>query len=219
MTEVSQLLQIVTVHGADATTLLQGQFTADVIKLQPQIESYCAYCDLKGKIGWLFKITKINDTCYHLTMPYELVPSFLLELKRYAMFSQVEINILHESFVQNLPNIIDLHHPMVYLSTQFKYFPHDLRLEQINAVSFTKGCFRGQEIIARMQHKGTIKRQTYIIQHPDLYVSSGEPIFNMQGIEVGSIVRTNKEISLAVITLSYLQDDLLIQDQQIIIEK
>ena len=38
-----------------------------------------------------------------------------------------------------------------------KFLPHDLSLPDIGAVSFTKGCYTGQEIVARMQYRGTPK--------------------------------------------------------------
>ena len=38
-----------------------------------------------------------------------------------------------------------------------KFLPHDLSLPAIGAISFTKGCYTGQEIIARMQYRGTPK--------------------------------------------------------------
>ena len=58
MTEVSQLLQSyssICVSGPDALTLLQGQFSADLRNMANN--QSCAYCDLSGKVGWLFDIT------------------------------------------------------------------------------------------------------------------------------------------------------------------
>lgn len=38
-----------------------------------------------------------------------------------------------------------------------KFLPHDLSLPALGAVSFTKGCYVGQEIVARMQYRGKPK--------------------------------------------------------------
>ncbi len=38
-----------------------------------------------------------------------------------------------------------------------KFFPHDISLPDLGAVSFTKGCYVGQEIVARMQYRGKPK--------------------------------------------------------------
>jgi|GEM_PF-281317 len=38
--------------------------------------------------------------------------------------------------------------------------PHDINMQTTNGISFTKGCYTGQEIIARMEYKATIKKHT-----------------------------------------------------------
>lgn len=42
-----------------------------------------------------------------------------------------------------------------------EFLPHDLNLIQLGAVSFTKGCFTGQEIIARMEYRGKPKKHLF----------------------------------------------------------
>ena len=34
-------------------------------------------------------------------------------------------------------------------------YPHEALMDQLNGVSFTKGCYVGQEVVSRMQHRGT----------------------------------------------------------------
>jgi folate-binding protein YgfZ len=41
-------------------------------------------------------------------------------------------------------------------------FPHDVNLDQTGGVSFRKGCFVGQEVVSRMQHRGTARRRILI---------------------------------------------------------
>ncbi len=41
------------------------------------------------------------------------------------------------------------------------FVPQALNYELINGVSFTKGCYTGQEIVARMQYKGKLKKHVY----------------------------------------------------------
>ena len=36
-------------------------------------------------------------------------------------------------------------------------FPHEANLDQLHGVSFTKGCFVGQEVVSRMEHRGTAR--------------------------------------------------------------
>ena len=41
-----------------------------------------------------------------------------------------------------------------------------LNLQALGAVSFTKGCYTGQEIVARTQHLGRLKRRLYLAHAP-----------------------------------------------------
>ncbi len=38
-------------------------------------------------------------------------------------------------------------------------FPHEALLDQLHGVSFTKGCFVGQEVVSRMQHRATVRKR------------------------------------------------------------
>jgi len=49
--------------------------------------------------------------------------------------------------------------PWITAPTQDMFIPQTLNLELIDAVSFTKGCYPGQEIVARSHYRGTIKRR------------------------------------------------------------
>lgn len=41
-------------------------------------------------------------------------------------------------------------------------FPHDINYDQTGGLSFTKGCYIGQEVISRMQHRGTARRRVVV---------------------------------------------------------
>lgn len=50
--------------------------------------------------------------------------------------------------------------PWVQLATQDLFIPQTLNLDLIDGVSFTKGCYPGQEVVARSHYRGTVKRRT-----------------------------------------------------------
>ncbi len=56
--------------------------------------------------------------------------------------------------------------PQIYLSTRETFVAQMLNLDLLDGISFTKGCYTGQEIIARTQHLGRIKRRLYRLQLP-----------------------------------------------------
>lgn len=43
-------------------------------------------------------------------------------------------------------------------------FPHDVLLDQNNGVGFKKGCYIGQEVVSRMQHRSTARRRILVAQ-------------------------------------------------------
>jgi folate-binding protein YgfZ len=56
--------------------------------------------------------------------------------------------------------------PQVFAATSGSFVPQMLNLDLLDAISFTKGCYTGQEIVARTQHLGRIKRRTLRFRVP-----------------------------------------------------
>jgi tRNA-modifying protein YgfZ len=51
--------------------------------------------------------------------------------------------------------------PQIFASSAEAFVPQMLNLDLLDAISFTKGCYTGQEIVARTQHLGRIKRRLF----------------------------------------------------------
>ena len=51
--------------------------------------------------------------------------------------------------------------PQVFVASAEAFVPQMLNLDLLDAISFTKGCYTGQEIVARTQHLGRIKRRLF----------------------------------------------------------
>ena len=52
--------------------------------------------------------------------------------------------------------------PNVFTQTNESFIPQMLNLHVLNGVNFKKGCYTGQEVVARMQYLGKLKRRMYI---------------------------------------------------------
>ena len=63
-------------------------------------------------------------------------------------------------------------------------FSHEVNLDLLHAIAWDKGCFIGQEVAARVHHKGLAKKRLYVVQGSKL--SCGK-IINEDGTEVGQI--------------------------------
>jgi hypothetical protein len=53
-------------------------------------------------------------------------------------------------------------------------FPHEANFDRLNGVSFTKGCYVGQEVVARMQHKTVVRKRVVRVQGDGGLVSGME---------------------------------------------
>lgn len=93
---------------------------------------------------------------------YELIGDIqkIAELKNQLASSDVKILPLNEWQQW----VIRAGVPAIYPETTEKFLPHELNLPQLNGVSFKKGCYTGQEIIARMQYRGKLKKHLYQAQ-------------------------------------------------------
>lgn len=81
--------------------------------------------------------------------------------------------------------------PEVYAATQEEFVPQMLNLDILNAINFKKGCYTGQEIVARTHYLGKVKRRTYLA-HVACAIAPvvGADILNDKGDIVGKVVRS-----------------------------
>ena len=56
-----------------------------------------------------------------------------------------------------------------------------LNLDLLDGISFTKGCYTGQEIIARTQHLGRIKRRMFLLRLPPGHYAVGDALTLQDG--------------------------------------
>ncbi len=55
-------------------------------------------------------------------------------------------------------------------------FPHDADMDQLNGISFTKGCYVGQEVVSRMQHRSTARKRMITVTSSDGLPEAGAEI-------------------------------------------
>lgn len=78
----------------------------------------------------------------------------------------------------------------VFGPTRELFIPQMLNLQSLGGVSFKKGCYSGQEIVARMQYLGQLKRRLYRLRvHGDELPAAGAELFSpVHGSAVGEVV-------------------------------
>jgi folate-binding protein YgfZ len=75
---------------------------------------------------------------------------------------------LHTPTIENAWRLADIREglPQVYAANSETFVAQMLNLDLIDGISFNKGCYTGQEIIARTQHLGRIKRRMHRLRLP-----------------------------------------------------
>jgi folate-binding protein YgfZ len=71
--------------------------------------------------------------------------------------------------------------PSVYAANSEQFVPQMANLQLLDGVSFKKGCYPGQEIVARMQYLGTLKRRMYLGR-----IATDEPVLPGASLFSGS---------------------------------
>lgn len=90
--------------------------------------------------------------------------------------------------------LIEQQIPEIYASTSELFTPADLNLIQLGGVSFSKGCYCGQEIVARMHHLGRAKKYLQRIRS-SAKLAPGSKLFaqvNHQAKEVGIVLQEDR---------------------------
>jgi folate-binding protein YgfZ len=79
-------------------------------------------------------------------------------------------------------------------------FPHEALFDQLNGVSFSKGCYVGQEVVSRMQNRGTARRRIVPVVAESALPAPGTPI-TAGGVEIGTLGSVAGARGLAVMRL------------------
>ena len=73
--------------------------------------------------------------------------------------------------------------------TQEHFIPQMTNLQAVDGVSFNKGCYTGQEIVTRLQHRGILKKAMYRFSAASVEpVAPASELLNSEGTVVGEVV-------------------------------
>lgn len=120
-----------------------------------------------------------------------------------TLFTQIEFPVLqvYLSLAKHsdaIPTSIaeDWHHlnlrtgvARLYTQTVNRFLAHELNLPNLGAVSFEKGCYTGQEIIARMHYRGKLKKHLQLARfHFEGVLNAGDELQDNTGKIIATIV-------------------------------
>lgn len=85
---------------------------------------------------------------------------------------------------------IDAGLPDLFPATREAFIPQMTNLQVFDGVSFTKGCYTGQEIVTRLQHRGQLKRPMYRAEiEAEQPPQVGAPLASAERANIGQLVR------------------------------
>lgn len=179
---------VISVLGATAADFLQGYVTCDTRRLQPGQGLPMAICNLKGRVvasGWLIPAEDGIDVIVHASL-LDDVRTFLKPYVTFSKCSfatgsdrHIAVNTPQADMVLTPHLTLQLGNPEAALNdcsdavntylinagfafiskpVSGQFLPQVLDLHNQGAVDFDKGCYLGQEIVARAQFRGAVKR-------------------------------------------------------------
>jgi folate-binding protein YgfZ len=86
-----------------------------------------------------------------------------------------------------------------------EFFPHEANLDQFGGVSFTKGCYVGQEVVSRTEHRGTARSRILPIALDGPAPARGSDI-RADGLSIGTVLGGLGQRALALIRLDRLAE-------------
>ena len=84
-------------------------------------------------------------------------------------------------------------------------FPHEADMDQLGGVDFAKGCYVGQEVVSRMEHRGTARNRVVPVAYRDFAPEAGVPVM-ADARTVGTMGSSAEGRGLAMLRLDRVAD-------------
>ncbi|MEM6640775.1 MAG: hypothetical protein AAF610_12840 [Pseudomonadota bacterium] len=209
----------VRVSGADAVTFLNGQFTGNVSTLTDKDTLFGAFCSPKGRTLALAVLVACDDGI-ELWTPRRGRDDLIAHLSRYILRAKVRFETISSDRSVDVPlpdggvfSITDPNlearaaeagMPLIDERTRDLFVPQMINLDLLGGVDFKKGCYTGQEIVARTHFLGKSKRRLLAYAHrPHATVNVGDTVRVAGGSAAGKVVVVGSDRVLVSLQLRF----------------
>lgn len=200
-------LSTIKVIGPDAFEFLQGQLTNDLKRLESEQEILAAWCNPKGRVIWFGTVCNV-DTGYALSAPTGTADDIVKRLGMFRFRSKVEFEVVDDGATVDPAFLVQNGYPFIDAEQVEQFTPHMLNFDLLDAISLDKGCYTGQEIVARTHYKGATKRRTLRFEC-DGPVSAGDKV-SLDGRDIGDVLNVAGNALLAVVPVDKADDELAV---------
>ena len=200
------------VTGQDAAEFLQGQLTNDIRRLESEPEMLAAWCNPKGRVIWFGTVWPI-ESGFGLSVPSDTAGDIVRRLTLFRFRSKVEFEIVDEGQTVDPAFLVEQGYPYIGPDQSEQFTPHMLNLDLLGAISLDKGCYTGQEIVARTHYKGATKRRTRRFEASGP-VSEGSKV-QLDGRDIGDVLNVAGNQLLAVVPVDKAEDALTVGEVQL----
>ncbi len=183
-----------TLIGQDSEKFLQGQVTVDVTHISADEYRPTAICDLKGRIAFGLWLTRKSHEQIDIVIATDLLDSFKAHIRKYGAFSKMvasDATSIYPAVVNGQAvfqatetttiaewqtTAIATGAAWITAATVGLFQPQELRLHQRQGVNYDKGCYLGQEIVARLYFRAKPKAWLHRVEGSGVVPQAGQSI-------------------------------------------
>ncbi|MBT5406131.1 MAG: folate-binding protein YgfZ [Gammaproteobacteria bacterium] len=165
---------------------------------------------LESNVGKDSDSFKRNDDYWVLNNDSKHFRSFTLVYKnKKRMVDEINVLTTTDELKININKLADYYNGIlrINMETKEQYIPQVLNLEKLNGINYKKGCYTGQEIVARTHYLGKIKKQLFLIRHSSDKINISNKIHDENNEIVGDIMSHNQVIDREMICLAVIRLD------------
>lgn len=191
--------------GTDAFDFLQAQLSNDLRRLESEAEILAAWCNPKGRVIWFGTITRCDDG-YALSAPADLAEDMVKRLTMFRFRSKVDFEVVDDGQTIDPAFLVEHGYPYIGGAQSEQFTPHMLNFDLLDAISMDKGCYPGQEIVARTHYKGATKRRALRFSS-EAPVAVGDKV-ELAGRDIGEVLNVAGTALLAVVPVDKADEEL-----------
>ncbi len=162
---MNSLFTSLLVSGSDTRTFLQGQLTCDMDALKREHAQLACINSPQGRVQAVVTVIE-HDPDIVLQVIATMAERTAERLQKYVLRSKVKIEVSSDTALlsdssASLLSQLRAGIPHIFPETHETFVAQMLNLDALGAISFNKGCYTGQEIIARTHYRGAVKRRMF----------------------------------------------------------